>query len=460
MKLKKNHSFFTQVVVVSAIFFITSLLLLSTTVHAAGLLKPKNGDHSSISIKSHQVNVIINNGFARTEVDQVFVNNQDVDLEAVYSFPLPKKASFSELSLWIGGQEIVGEVIEKQEAKKVYENQKSKGNDTALAEKDEFRTFNVSVYPCRANDETRVRLVYYQPLSVDLNVGRYVYPLEEGGVDDERIAFWSVDSTVNESFNFNLTLKSAFPIKDLRLPGYQQHAIVEKTRQDQEEAADSGEMYKVSLDFPEGGNLSEDIVFYYRLDDNVPARVELIPYKESLEGNGHFIMAITPGASLERINEGVDWTFVLDQSGSMSGGKIQTLANGVAKVIGKMTPIDRYRIITFNSRAHDLTNGFVNATPENVQHTIQQVQNIQANGSTDLHAGLKKAMGKNDSERTTSIILVTDGVANVGATQHNVFVELLRQKDVRLFSFIIGNSANTPLLEKLAKESGGFAMVK
>lgn len=109
------------------------ILAVFGTSQAAGLLKPKTGDQSLISIKSHNVRVVINNGFARTEVDQVFINNGDRELEAVYSFPLPKKASLSELSLWIDGQEVIGEVLEKERAEQVYEEQKSKGSDTALA---------------------------------------------------------------------------------------------------------------------------------------------------------------------------------------------------------------------------------------------------------------------------------------------------------------------------------------
>lgn len=46
------------------------------------------------------------------------------------------------------------------------------GNDTTLAEKDRYKTFDVSVYPVAAGAETRVRLVYCQPLGLDLGVGR------------------------------------------------------------------------------------------------------------------------------------------------------------------------------------------------------------------------------------------------------------------------------------------------
>ena len=197
-------------------------------VSAAGLLKAVGGDDSGVNILSHQVDVTINNGFARTEVDQVFANETDRDMEAIYTFPLPKQSSLSELTLWIGGQEILGEVVERERARKIYEEQRAQGNDTALAEKDEFNTFDVLLGRVPASGKTRVRLVYYQPLEIDLNVGRYIYPLSEGNVDDERIAFWSVDDKVSGTFSFHLKLKSAFPVADIRLPGFQNEALIQK----------------------------------------------------------------------------------------------------------------------------------------------------------------------------------------------------------------------------------------
>ena len=441
-------------------FGLAVLLLCAVTPglsRAAGLLKPNSGKADAIHIQSHTVNVTLNNGFARTEVDQVFKNNGDSDLEATYSFPLPKQASLSELSLWINGQEIVGEVLEKQRAAQAYETQKQKGNDTALATKNDYKTFDVRVYPVRAHGETRVRLVYYQPLEIDLNVGRYVYPLAEGNVDEERICFWSVDDRVQGTFKFSLSLKSAFPVKDLRLPGYQDVAQIRQRGADSE-IETAGEIYDVSLEMNEDADLSRDIVFYYRLDDTAPARVEVIPYRANPHEDGTFMVVITPGASLQPISQGADWTFVLDVSGSMKGGKIATLVDGVRKVIAKMSPSDRYRIVTFNERAHDFSGGFIEANPANVQRSLDRLNAIQAGGSTALYAGLEAAYNGLDNDRTQGLIIVTDGVANVGPSKYADLMQLHRRYDVRLFTFIIGNSANQPLLGALAKESGGFAM--
>jgi Ca-activated chloride channel family protein len=428
-------------------------LILPATGWAAGLLKPVNGNQNRIRIDSHHVEVTLNNGFARTEVDQVFANSGDTDLEATYTFPLPKQASLSEVSLWIDGNEVVGEVLEKQAARQAYEDQQAKGNDTALATKDDHKTFDIRVSPVRAGQQTRVRLVYYQPLEIDLNIGRYVYPLAEGNLDEERISFWSVDDKVDGTFSFNLKLKSAFPVKDVRMPGYQNDMVVS-----QQTIEGEGEIYDVSLAFAEGADLSRDVVFYYRLDDATPARVELIPYREDPRKEGAFMVVVTPGATLQPIAHGTDWTFVLDRSGSMGGNKIQTLIDGVSRVIGKMTPLDRFRIVTFNNAADDFTNGFITATAENVRRVLARIGAMEAGGGTNLYDGLEMAYRGIDDDRTTALVIATDGVANVGPSTYADLMRLHRRHDVRLFTFVIGNSANRPLLEALAGESGGFAM--
>jgi Ca-activated chloride channel homolog len=100
----------------------------------------------------------------------------------------------------------------------------------------------------------------------------------------------------------------------------------------------------------------------------------------------------------------------------------------------------------------------VPASPERVQEWIGRVKGLQAGGSTNLFAGLEMGYRRLDDDRTSGLILVTDGVSNVGPTERAAFLELLRRHDLRLFTFVIGNSADQPLLETLARETGGFAM--
>src|SRR5690242_3600662 len=92
----------------------------ASRVHAAGLLIADGGLGGQLEIKEHSVKVTINNGIAVTEVTQIFRNTEDRQVEALYTFPVPRGASVSNFSMWINGKEMTGEVLEKQKAREIY----------------------------------------------------------------------------------------------------------------------------------------------------------------------------------------------------------------------------------------------------------------------------------------------------------------------------------------------------
>ncbi|MFT6103579.1 MAG: Ca-activated chloride channel family protein [Granulosicoccus sp.] len=85
---------------------------------------------------------------------------------------MPESASVGEFMYWINGQVVIAEVVEKQKARAIYENEKSAGRGTALVEKDEYKTFDISVYPVKAQSDVKIRLVYIQPAHIDTDIGR------------------------------------------------------------------------------------------------------------------------------------------------------------------------------------------------------------------------------------------------------------------------------------------------
>ena len=94
------------------------LLIAGSRASAAGLLIADGGLGGVLEIDEHTVQVTINNGIAVTEVTQVFRNTENRQVEALYLFPVPKGASVANFSMWIGGKEMIGEVVEKQRARR------------------------------------------------------------------------------------------------------------------------------------------------------------------------------------------------------------------------------------------------------------------------------------------------------------------------------------------------------
>jgi len=454
---------------------LVSASLFAGFTQAAGLLTPGDGSLPALEIRDHHVEVVIEDGYAITTVEQVFVNPHDRDLEAQYSFPVPAHGSVAELTVWIDGQPVTGEVLERKQARQLYEEEKAAGREAGITEKDSYKTFETRVSPVRAGQDTRVRLVYLQPAQVDTGIGRYVYPLEEGGVDEAKLAFWTANEQVTGQFSFDLRIKSAWPVEAVRLPNQPQAVIQPQADGEwlvylgnRAAATDSAASPAVSDESPTAARtlrvantpvftLDEDLVVYWRHQTGLPGSVDLVAHKPAGSDRGTFMMVVTPGDDLKPIQEGKDWVFVVDISGSMQG-KYATLADGVQRALQKMRPEDRFRIVLFNDSSRELTSGFVNATPETVTHYSQALAGISPGNGTNLYAGLKQGIKSLEADRTSALVLVTDGVANVGETRQRRFFELIKKRDIRLFTFVLGNSANRPLLEALTRASGGFAV--
>ncbi len=466
---------------VAGLFLVACSFMGGQKVWAAGLMAPADGS-AELELAEQHVEVTVENGFAVTSVEQVFRNKHSQDLDALYSFPVPEGAAVGEFTYWIDGLPVQAEVMEKAAARQLHESEKQQGRETALVEQDSYRTFDAEVSPIRAGQDVRVRLVYLQQQAVDHSMGRYVYPLEEGGVDEAREQFWTRNEHVSEAFTFRLHLRSAYPVDAVRVPNGQATitqldsgewmvSIDAKTGQgsaagavlndqDIETALLADEIALPRSSAPRSQpvfTLDHDIVVYWRLAENLPGAVDLVTYREPGQAAGTFMLTLTPGIDLAPITEGRDWIFVLDTSGSMQG-KFSALIDGVRRALKSLNPADRFKIILFSDRANTITRGYEPASASSVAAVLAKLDGLRAGGSTNLFDGLQKAVESLDADRTTAVLLVTDGVANVGPTELGRFVKMMEPVDVRLFTAVMGNSANRPLLEGLTQYSEGFAV--
>jgi Ca-activated chloride channel family protein len=459
---------------ITQVTILLTALMFAGSTQAAGLLSPSDGSLPALEIRDHRVDVLVEDGYAITTVDQVFSNPHDRDLEAHYSFPVPARGSVVELTVWIDGQAVIGEILEQDQARQLYEQEKAAGREAGITEKNSYQTFETRISPVRARQDTRIRIVYLQPAETDTGIGRYVYPLEEGGVDEEKLAFWTANEHVTGTFSFDLRVRSAYPVEAVRMPWHPQATIqswadgewtvhlgndnTAESDIDALEASGDGDGDNPSRSARQSRfTLDQDLVVYWRHQAGLPGSVDLVAHKPAGSRQGTFMMVVTPGDDLGPILEGRDWVFVLDISGSMRG-KYATLVDGVQRALQKMEPEDRFRVVLFNEQARELTPGFVSASPETVAHYSRKLLAIQPGNSTNLYAGLDQGLRSLDADRTSSVVLVTDGVANVGETRQRQIVDLVRNQDIRIFTFVLGNSANRPMLEVLARVSNGFAV--
>ena len=99
-----------------------TLSALTATQHgiAAGLMAPVDSNLPPLQIREQHVTVDVEDGYAITEIEQVFHNPNDQDLEAYYRFPVPEKGTVAEFTVWIDDKPVIGEVLEKEHAAATY----------------------------------------------------------------------------------------------------------------------------------------------------------------------------------------------------------------------------------------------------------------------------------------------------------------------------------------------------
>jgi len=429
-----------------AVSAVVAVLSAPGAARAAGTLTPAGSPQQPLEIVDHHVEVVIVGAHARTEVIQTFRNPGDADIEGIYAFPLPKSASLAEMTIIVGEQRLEGEVVPRGDAERIYEEERDQGNQAGMASKEGYERFEFRVARVPARGEATIRFAYYQPLAIDTGVGRYHYPLEEGGTEDVAAAsFWLRRDKVEGAFSVHVTLKSAWPVDEVRTPGFESAAKLERK---------GPGSFEVEVEQAETA-LDRDFVLYYRLADDLPGRLEVVPFRADPQKPGTFMLVLTPGIDLQPLARGADYAFVLDVSGSMEG-KLATLSQAVVTALGELDPTDRFRIVTFDDRARELTRGWVAASPENVKRYAGEVSRLQTGSSTNLYDGLKLGLAGLDDDRATSLVLVTDAVTNTGEVDPARFRRLMEEYDVRVFGFLMGNSANWPLMRVVCDASGGF----
>src|SRR5438045_8217833 len=206
MKMKTQHC-------ASGFLAAVALAVAPLSATAAGLLIADGGWGGALEIKEHNVQVTINNGIAVTKVTQVFHNMEKRQLEALYTFPVPKNASVANFSMWINGKEMVGEVLEKEKAREIYNSYKKVRRDPGLLEQVDYRTFEMRIFPIGPRAEQRVQITYYQELDFDNDWATYAYPLATQTRKD-------ITSHTTGRFSIHADVKSEIPTAETESPSH------------------------------------------------------------------------------------------------------------------------------------------------------------------------------------------------------------------------------------------------
>ena len=400
-----------------------------------GVLIPVAPDAPAFSVKYHRVNVSIDQQVAQTEIDQVFRNESNQELEGTYLFPLPKEAVVSDFSMYVGDEEVKGRMLAKAEARRIYEDIVRRRKDPALLEYVDRNTFHARVYPIPARGEKRVTIGYSEVLKMDGGICRYVYTL-----DTERFSNKPLEQVV-----VTVDIKSKSPIKTVYSPT---HDVAVNRRGD----------YHVKVSY-EAADVKpdEDFIVYYTISEK-DIGLSLLPYRESGE-NGFYLLMMSPRVELGEEELGSKHvSFVLDTSGSMkAANKIQQAKDALKFCVSSLGKSDKFNIIAFNSTIEPYKSELVDAKDRNIKDALNFVSKFEAKGSTNINEALSSALSSFHKRSDPNIVVfLTDGLPTVGETSIEKILENVKKANdanVRIFVFGVGYDVNTHFLDKLAQNS-------
>lgn len=423
---------------------IAAFTLFARTASAAGLLVADGGFGGRLEIKEHNVDVVINNGVAVTTVEQIFVNTENRTVEALYTFPVPQSASVADFSMWINGQEMIGEVVEKQRAREIYNSYKRQARplDPGLLEQVDYKTFELRIYPIMAKAEQRIRIVYYQQLDFENDWATYVYPLAT-------TTSKKMNSNVTGRFSLRMQVKSEIPLTGMTSPSHTNDFAIVKHDQ---------YMHEASLEAT-GNQLNRDVVLSFQTQ-RPRTGMNIITSKPADE-DGYFMLTLTAGQELAKFKEGSkgrDYIFLLDISGSMAQqSKLNLSQNTLDSFIRSLDEKDRFELITFNIQPAAAFRELRTASEENKEEGARILQTQTARGGTRLTPAMTMAYQYVQSDREAVIVLMSDGMNETQERQELISLLSSKPANVRVFTIGVGNNINRPLLSQMAQHTGGLA---
>lgn len=418
-----------------------------------GTILVNGAEASPLPLEHTEVVAHVTGPVASVQVTQTFGNPFDEPIEVTYLFPLPHEAAVTAFEMHVGGRVIRGQVQEREEARRIYEEARDEGRRAGLLEQERPNLFTVSVAHIAPGHKIEISLAYQEHLHFDDGEYRFVFPMvvtpryiPQGGVPDAARVVAPLqppDERPGGDVELTLTLDAGVPIEE---PRCRSHAVQTRRLDAQRvEVRLAGESVIPNKDF----------VLTYRPTGNT-VRQALWLHRES-EDSGTFLLCLLPPRDLApEATRPKEMIFVLDRSGSMGGTPIVQARHALKACLRSLNPGDTFHLILFDHEVETFTEGPVPFTQDHLDRADAFLDRVQARGGTEILKALETALQvKPDPERLRTLVFLTDGaVGNEEPVLRHLSRELGR---ARVFTFGVGPAVNRYLLAKMAQLGRGAA---
>jgi Ca-activated chloride channel family protein len=420
------------------------------TAPAQGMLIPSERDIPPLAIRSHKVTVDIEAQTSVTKVEQVFENNSDRRIEARFLFPVPKGSALTRFTMMVNGVEKSGEMVEKQQARAIYNSIVQRYQDPGLLEYVGRDLFQANIFPIEPRSTQTITVSFTRVCPRERDLVGYTYPLR----NSDKAA-----PVVRSGYGITVRIKSPEEIKSVYSPTHN----VKVERPSENEAKVTWGADSAALD--------KDFQLFYGVSDK-GVGINVVTHRPDKDKPGYFMMLVSPRS--KRQAEKIvarDVVFVMDTSGSMAGEKIKQAREALKYCVRSLNEGDRFNIIRFSTDVEPWKEALTPATADARKAAEKYCDSLEAEGGTNIDGALKAAVGhKRDTTEAAArplvVMFFTDGKPTLGDTTDpkailagfdKTVAAIPGAPSVRVFTWGVGFDLDTHLLDRIAETHGGVS---
>jgi len=409
------------------------------------------GVYAVTSAVKSEVSISVSGPIVRTSVKQTFHNTTGHCVEGLYVYPLPELSAVDTLKMTIGSRVIVGEIHEREQARKEFEKAKSEGRKAALVEQQRPNVFTTSVSGVLPNDDVVIEIAYQEMAQFENGQYRLRFPMVVAerysplGTFATAVAA-KLPITPSSAGNNGGTVSLSVDLQ----PGYSVRNI--KSVQQVKSETIGNRHYRVTAD---AASLDPNHDFELTWQPDLGTDPEATVLTEKLGEETYALVMVTPPArSPARMPR--ETIFIIDSSGSMEGASMNQAKAALLVALDDLRPGDKFNVIDFDSEARPLFSDSKFADTSAIAEAKQFVGTIKADGGTEMLKALRLALPE---QTTTSagtvrqVIFMTDGQVD---NEQELFSFIhARLGESRLFTVGIGAAPNSHFMRTAARFGRG-----
>lgn len=402
------------------------------------ILKDKQG--RDVALKGVNVRARLHGLMSEVEVEQIYHNPRNTNIEVVYTFPLPIGAVLLGLAVDIGSKKISGHAVEKKQAERDYEDAVTDGNSAVMLEEAGPGLYTASVGNLMAKESAVIRYRYGLLLSWQGTCVRFLLPTtiaprygnaEAAGLKPHQTPTSALD--VEYPLDLAITIEGDLASATIASPSH----LLSVGR------SDSSVIVRLA------GNAVLDRDFILILEsENPQSSCVLVPDQDGQVALASLRIPQVPDTD----NQPLALKLVIDCSGSMGGTSIMQARKAALKILNQLRPEDYFNVTLFGNSFKHIFPKLLPASSKHISDAWIRLHKLDADmGGTEMEKALDAVFSLGVAEGKAAVLLITDGEIH----EHVKLVKRAQNSGHRVFVVGVGTAVAEAFLKSLATATGG-----